>query len=309
MRIIFMGTPDFAVPSLEELIKSKYEVTAVFTQPDKPKGRGKKLTPPPIKEKALENNIPVFQPKSIKEPSIIDKIIELSPDMIVVVAYGQILPKKVLETPKLGCINVHASLLPKFRGAAPINWAIIKGEEITGVTTMYMEEGLDTGDMILKNEIEIGDLTAGELHDKLSVLGAELLVSTIEQIVENKAPREKQNSDESSYAPILDKALGEINWHRSAKEIYNLIRGVCPWPTAYTTYKGNKFKIWKAKWINDDSEKEPGVILEVNKEGIYVNTGKNILIIEELQFPGGKRMAVGEYIKGNEIEKNIRLGE
>ncbi len=309
MKIIFMGTPEFAVASLEELVNKGYDVIGVFTQPDKPKGRGKKLTPPPVKEKALEYNIPVFQPKNIKEAEMVDKITELCPDIIVVVAYGQILPKKVLDTPKLGCINVHASLLPKYRGAAPINWAIINGEEKTGVTTMYMEEGLDTGDMILKNEIQIGELTAGELHDKLSLLGAEVLGLTIEQILQNKAPRESQNSNESSYAPMLNKSLGQIDWNKSAKEIYNLIRGVNPWPTAYTSYNDNRFKIWKAKYTSEESTKEPGTIIKVNTKGIYVCTGKNVLIIEEVQFPGGKRLAVSEYIKGNDIKENAILGE
>jgi len=309
MRIVFMGTPEFAVPSLMECVNRGYDVVGVFTQPDKPKGRGNKLTAPPVKDKALEYHIPVFQPNSIKKTDIVDKILQLSPDMIVVVAYGQILSRRILDIPQLGCINVHASLLPKYRGAAPINWAIIRGEEVTGITTMYMDEGLDTGDMILKREISIKDQTAGELHDQLALLGAEVLGQTIDQIVENRVHREQQKSDLSTYAPMLNKSLGEINWHWTAKEIYNLIRGVNPWPTAYTTYKGNKFKIWKSQYREEECIQEPGTVVKVKEEGIFVCTGKDVLIIEEIQFPGGKRMEVREYIKGNTIEKNGVLGE
>ncbi len=309
MRIIFMGTPEFAVPSLMECVNRGYDVVGVFTQPDKPKGRGNKLTAPPVKERALACNIPVFQPNSIKKADIIDKIVQLNPDIIVVVAYGQILSRKILEIPKLGCINVHASLLPKYRGAAPINWAIIRGEEITGITTMYMDEGLDTGDMILKKEMRIKDQTAGELHDQLALLGAEVLGTTIDQIIENRVLREQQKSNQSTYAPMLNKSLGEINWHRTAEEIYNLIRGVNPWPTAYTTYKGNRFKIWKSQSTEEECIQEPGTVMKVNEQGIFVCTSKGVLVIEEIQFPGGKRMEVREYIKGNNMEKNEVLGE
>ena len=304
-----MGTPEFAVPSLEELIHRGHEVLGVFTQPDKPKGRGKKLTPPPIKEKAKAHNIKVYQPERIKNTEIFELLEEMSPDCIVVVAYGQLLPKTILALPRYGCINVHASLLPKYRGAAPINWAIIKGEEITGITAMYMSEGLDTGDMIIKEEVFIHDQTAGELTDELALVGAHVIGETLDLLITNRAPRIKQNEFLSSYAPLLKKELGNIIWSKSAKEIHNLIRGLNPWPTAFTTYKGEIFKVWKSKYIPDDCNLPPGSITMIDKNGIYVNTGNGTLVIEELQIPNGKRMAVGEYLKGNAMEKNAILGE
>ena len=309
MKIIFMGTPEFAVPCLDKLIDEGHEIIAVFTQPDKPKGRGKKLLPSPVKEKALAYGIPVFQPNNIKKLEVINQIESLFPECIVVVAYGQILPKKILELPPFGCINVHASLLPRYRGAAPINWSIIKGEVITGITTMYMDEGLDTGDMILKKTVTILDKTAGQLHDELSLVGAEALIETIALIGENKAPRQKQNEKESSYAPMINKSLGKINWGNPSNEIYNLIRGVNPWPTAYTTYKGTVLKVWEASMTGEECNQQPGQILRVNSQGIFVCTGKDVLLIQELQFPNGRRMAVGEYLKGNTIEANTILGE
>lgn len=309
MKIIFMGTPDFAVPCLTEIISKGHDVLAVVTQPDRPKGRGKKLTSPPVKEKALAYNIPVLQPEKIKEECFISEIEKLAPDCIVVVAFGQILPKKILDIPPFGCINVHASLLPKYRGAAPINWAIIHGEKISGVTTMYMDEGLDTGDMILKKEVPIGDNTAGELHDQLALAGAEILGETLKLIEKEQAPRIKQTDDESSYAPIMDKNTGKIDWKNSAESIYNLIRGVNPWPTAFTTYKGEKFKVWKAKVSEECCNEEPGKIIKVDKEGLFVCTANGVLIIEEIQFPNSKRMTVDAYLRGHEIENNIILGE
>ena len=309
MRIIFMGTPEFAVPCLEELVNSGHEIIGVFTQPDKPKGRGKKLTPPPVKEKAISYNIPVHQPNNIKKADTISIIDNLSPDCIVVVAYGQILPKQILNIPPLGCINVHASLLPKYRGAAPINWAVVNGETITGITTMYMDEGLDTGDMIIKKEISIKDKTAGELYNELAFVGAEVLGETMDLIAQNNAPRQKQNDSESTYAPMMDKSLGKIIWDMSAIEIYNLVRGVNPWPTAYTFYKGNRFKIWKAAFVNEECSEKVGTILRANQNGIFVCTGNGILVIEKIQFPNGRRMPVGEFLKGNIIENNVILGD
>ncbi|MCT4621381.1 MAG: methionyl-tRNA formyltransferase [Marinisporobacter sp.] len=309
MKIVFMGTPDFAVPCLTEIIENGHEVLAVITQPDRPKGRGKKLTPPPVKVKAMEYNIDVLQPEKIKEEESVKKIEALAPDCIVVVAFGQILPKSILDIPSLGCINVHASLLPKYRGAAPINWAIINGEKVSGVTTMYMEEGLDTGDMILKAEVPIGEKIAGELHDELSLEGAKLLGKTLKLIEENKAPREKQDDEKSSYASMMDRNTGKINWQNTAQSIYNLIRGLNPWPTAVTTYKEKKFKIWKAQVINENCEGLPGKIIKVNKEGIFVCTGEGVLLLEEIQFPNSKRMRVDAYLRGHEIENNVILGE
>ncbi len=310
MKILYMGTPEFAVPCLETLINSKHEIIGVFTQPDKPSGRGQKVNITPVKEKALEYNIPIFQPSTLKNIDVINQIQNLNPDLIVVVAYGQILPKEILQLPKHGCINVHASLLPKYRGAGPINWVIINGEKKTGITTMYMDVGLDTGDMILKEEIEIGEYeTAGELHDRLMNLGAKVLDNTMALIEREEIKPIPQNHDESSYAPMLTKELGKINWSKSAEEIKDLIRGTIPWPTSYTTYKGQIMKIWKSRVIESSIVKTPGKIVEVQKDCILVATGKNILAIEEIQFSGKKRMNVKDYLIGNNIEIGNNLGE
>ncbi|CEO27057.1 methionyl-tRNA formyltransferase [Paraclostridium sordellii] len=309
MKIVFMGTPEFAVPCLQKIIDEGHEVLAVVTQPDKPKGRGKKLAMPPVKELALKYNIDVYQPVKAREDSFVEKLKEINPELIVVVAFGQILPKSILDIPKFGCVNVHASLLPKYRGAAPLNWVIINGEEKTGVTTMYMDVGLDTGDMILKSEIALDDeITAGELHDKMMVQGAEVLKDTIDLISKGEAPREKQNDEETCYSPIMDKSLGNIDWSKSATDIHNLIRGVNPWPSAYTTYDKQTMKIWKTKVLDKLSEKTPGTILSVDKNGIEVSTGDKVLQISEIQMSGKKRMIVSEYIKGNDISTGIVLG-
>ncbi|CEK39261.1 methionyl-tRNA formyltransferase [[Clostridium] sordellii] len=309
MKIVFMGTPEFAVPCLQKIIDEGHEVLAVVTQPDKPKGRGKKLAMPPVKELALKYNIDVYQPVKAREDSFVEKLKEINPELIVVVAFGQILPKSILDIPKFGCVNVHASLLPKYRGAAPLNWVIINGEEKTGVTTMYMDVGLDTGDMILKSEIPLDDeITAGELHDKMMVQGAEVLKDTIDLISKGEAPREKQNDEETCYSPIMDKSLGNIDWSKSATDIHNLIRGVNPWPSAYTTYDKQTMKIWKTKVLDKLSEKTPGTILSVDKNGIEVSTGDKVLQISEIQMSGKKRMIVSEYIKGNDISTGIVLG-
>ncbi|WP_129596348.1 methionyl-tRNA formyltransferase [Anaerophilus nitritogenes] len=309
MKIIFMGTPDFSVPCLKQIIEDGHEVIGVFTQPDRPKGRGKKFTPPPVKEIATQYNIPVFQPEKIREEESVKKIKELGPDCIVVVAFGQILPKSILETPHFGCINVHASLLPKYRGAAPINWAIINGEKISGVTTMYMDEGLDTGDMILKKEVPIDDKIAGDFYDELSIEGAKLLKETLVLIEKKCAPREKQIHEESNYASILDKNTGKIDWKNTAEDIYNLIRGLNPWPVAYTTYNGQKMKIWKAKVLQENCNETLGKIIKVSQEGLSIATKEKILLIEEIQFPNSKRMTVDAYLRGHAIEKDIILGE
>lgn len=309
MKIVFMGTPDIAVPCLQKIIDEKYDILGVVTQPDKPKGRGKKLGMSSVKELAIENNIPVYQPIKARDEEFIETMKTLNPDVIVVVAFGQILPKDILEIPKLGCINVHVSLLPKYRGAAPINWVIINGEEKTGVTTMYMDEGLDTGDMILKTEVNLDDnITAGELHDKMMNIGAETLKETLKLIGEGTAPREVQNHEEFSYAPIMNKSLGNIDFSKNAMEIHNLVRGVNPWPSAYTTYNGVTMKIWKTKVLDEESTKDAGTIIDVNKEGIKVSTKDKVLLIEEIQMPNKKRMLVGEYIKGNTIETGLVLG-
>ena len=309
MKIVFMGTPDIAKGCLQKLIDEKLDIVGVVTQADKPIGRGKKMGMPPVKELALEYNIPVYQPAKARDEEFINTLKEINPDLIIVVAYGQILPKALLDIPKFGCVNVHVSLLPKYRGAAPINWVIINGEQKTGVTTMYMNEGLDTGDIILQSEFALSDeITAGELHDIMMEQGGELLIETIDKIKNNCAPRIPQNDEESSYAPIMNKALGCIDFNKTAKEIHNLVRGVNPWPSAYTTYEDKTMKVWKTKVLNETTSKECGTILKVDKEGIRVATKDKVLLIEEIQMPNKKRVAVCEYIKGNKIEENTILG-
>lgn len=309
MRVLFMGTPDIAKGCLQKLIDEKYDIIGVVTQPDKPQNRGKKLGMPPVKELALKYDIPVYQPIKARDEEFVATLKELNPDIIVVVAFGQILPKSILDIPKFGCINVHVSLLPKYRGAAPINWVIINGEEKTGVTTMYMDEGLDTGDMILTEEFDLDDeITAGELHDKMKDRGADVLIETLKQIEKGTAHRIPQNHEEFTYAPMMNKALGEINWSKSAREIHNLVRGVNPWPSAYTTYEGSTMKVWKTEVLNETSDKEPGTILKVDKDGIRISTKDNVVLVKEIQMPGKKRVLVSEYIKGNNINTNTILG-
>ena len=307
MKIVFMGTPDFAVPSLKRIIK-EFGVEAVFTQPDKPKGRGKKVAYSPVKEVALENNIKVIQPIKLKEDrEAIDYLKELKPDFIKVVAFGQILTKEVLDIPKYGCINLHASLLPMYRGAAPLNWAIINGEKKSGNTTMLMDVGLDTGDMLLKDEVNITeDMTAGELHDILMERGANLLIETINGLYKGTIKGEKQ-SDETFYAKMLNKDLARINWNNSAQNIHNLIRGLNPWPIAYTNYEDKPMKIYESKVLNENSNKEPGTIINVDKNGIKVSTLEGILLIKKIQFPNGKPLTIEQYINGNEININEKL--
>lgn len=303
MNIVFMGTPEFAVPALKSII-DEFGVKAVFTQPDRPKGRGKKLAMSPVKEVAVEHNIPVYQPEVLKnDRESIEELKNIKPDFLIVVAYGQILTKEVLDIPKYACINLHASLLPKYRGAAPINWAIINGEIESGNTTMFMDEGLDTGDMLLKSKVEITeDMTAGELHDIMMKDGGELLVKTIHGIVDGTIRREKQGNTPTEYAKMLDKNVAKINWDLSSKEINNQIRGLNPWPVAYAQYDGQNMKIFKASPLEAKSKYEPGYIIEVSKDGIKIACGNGILLAECIQFPGGKNMKVSEYIKGNEIK-------
>jgi methionyl-tRNA formyltransferase len=302
MRILFMGTPDFAVPCLERLIQDGHEIVGVVTQPDKPKGRGHKLMPPPVKETALKNRIAVFQPQSLKNEGFLPELKNLQPDLIVVVAYGKILPRYVLEFPPHGCINVHASLLPKFRGAGPIQWSIIEGETITGVTTMYMGEQLDAGDMILKAETAIDDEeTAGTLFDRLAVMGAELLVETLTCMESGKVPREKQDESLVTYAPMVSRETGHIDWNKDAKAIRNLIRGTNPWPLSYSVYQGQTLKIIHATQ-GETSCGTPGEILAADKHGIRVACGNGeTLCIDEIQMQGSKRMRVADYLNGHEI--------
>lgn len=307
MNIVFMGTPDFAVPSLKKLIE-EYNVTAVLTQPDKPKGRGKKMAYSAVKEEALKHGIPIYQPVKLKEDlELIQTLKDLKPDFMIVVAFGQLLTKEVLDIPKYGCINLHGSLLPMYRGAAPIQWAVINDEKVTGNTTMLMDVGLDTGDMILKDEVEItNNMTSGELHDILMVRGADLLVKSMEGIVQGNIVMEKQ-SDETFYAKMLDKDLANISWNKSSLEIHNLVRGLNPWPIAYTSYKGERMKIFETEVLNENNTKDPGTIIDVNKSGIKVACGEGILLIKKVQFPNGKPLSIEQYINGHEIEKNIVL--
>ncbi|AKN29414.1 methionyl-tRNA formyltransferase [Clostridium carboxidivorans P7] len=310
MNIVFMGTPDFAVPSLKKLIE-KFNVTAVFTQPDKPKGRGKKLGMSAVKEVAVQYDIPVYQPEKLrKDIEALESLKNINPDFIVVVAYGQILTKEVLDTPKYGCINLHASLLPKYRGAAPINWAIINGEKESGNTTMFMDIGLDTGDMLLKSHVDITeDMTAGELHDILMEDGSELLVRTLEGIEDKTIKREKQGDSTTAYAAMLNKDMAKIDWNLSNREIKNLIRGLNPWPIAYTQYEGKNMKIYEASILDENSNYNPGYVIDVCNEGIKVACKEGSILLTNIQFPGGKPMKVSEYIRGHKLNKGITLGE
>lgn len=307
MKIVFMGTPDFAVPSLEALIE-KYGVEAVFTQPDRPKGRGKKMAFSPVKEVAIRHDIKVFQPEKLKDDrEAIEYLKDLKPDFIIVVAFGQILTKEVLDIPKYGCINLHASLLPMYRGAAPLNWVVINGERKSGNTTMLMDVGLDTGDMLLKDEVEITEnMTAGELHDILMVRGGNLLIETIEGVANGTIKGIKQEG-ETCYAKMLSKNTGKISWDKSAIEIHNLIRGLNPWPIAHTTYKGDNMKIYESEVLNENSNKEPGTILNVNKTGMKVSCNEGVLLVKKVQFPNGKPLTIEQYINGKDIEVGCKL--
>ena len=308
MKIVFMGTPDFSVPTLKQLI-AHHDVIAVVTQPDKRKGRGKAMQFPPVKETALEYNIPVYQPEKVREEAFVEELREMNPDVIVVVAFGQILPESILNIPKYGCINIHASLLPKYRGAAPIQWAVIDGEKETGVTSMYMEKGLDTGDMIDKLVVQIMPKETGEsLHDKLSLAGGELILETLEKLSSGTAVRTKQDDSLSCYAGMLTKELGRIDWNWSAERIERLIRGLNSWPSAYTAFGKKTLKIWDADVEDTASGKLPGEVVSVAKDHFSVQTGKGLLVIKEVQLQGKKRMPVSAFLLGNHVEDGMRLG-
>ncbi|MCQ1528063.1 methionyl-tRNA formyltransferase [Lutispora saccharofermentans] len=310
MRIVFMGTPDFAVPSLKALYDKGYDICSVVAQPDRPKGRGNKLAAPPVKAAALEMGLEVHQPQKIKSPEFVKFLTDIKPDIIIVVAFGQILSKEILDIPAFGCINVHASLLPKLRGAAPINWSIINGDEATGITTMYMDIGLDTGDMLARKEVRIGkDTNAKELHDELSIVGAEVLLKTIDDILSGCSIRTKQNHEEATYAPILTKDMGKIDWSWDCKKIYDLIRGTYPWPGAFSYYDDKMFKIYASKPVDAERLNTAwGKIVEVNKDSIVISCGKGFLSISEIQFENQKRMKVEDYLRGHSIENNISIG-
>ncbi len=307
MKIVFMGTPDFSVPTLKYLIEN-HEVVGIFTQPDRPKGRGKKLAPPPIKEFAGDYDIPVFQPERIKTDENVEILRDLDPELIVVVAYGQIINREILDMPSYGCINVHASLLPELRGASPINTAIVRGFKETGVTTMKMDIGLDTGDMLYKKIVKIDDeMNAGELHDVLMMLGVEVLKETLDNIDDIKPI--PQDHKKSSYAPIIKKEMAKIDWKDSSADIYNLIRGYNPWPVAYTTLDEKRLKIFKATIEDIKSDKEAGTVVNFDKNGLLVQTGDKVINIQEVQLPGGKRMSIDKFAAGYNIENGMKLGE
>lgn len=315
MRVVFMGTPDFAVNTLEAIIGAGHEVVAVVTQPDKPKGRGKALAFTPVKEVAVREGIAVLQPVRIKEEGVYEQLAAYAPDVVVVVAYGQIIPESILNLPKYGCINVHASLLPAYRGAAPIQWAVINGEKESGVTTMYMAKGLDTGDMIDKVVLPLAeDETGGSLHDKLAAAGAELLLETLAKLENGTAVRTPQKDEESSYAHMLTKQLGSIDWSKSAAEIERLIRGLNPWPSAYTKLANKTLKLWTASVIaeenfaNADSNAVVGQIVYVDKKHFIVKTGEGYLAVEELQLEGKKRMLSDAFLRGYALTTDVVLG-
>lgn len=304
MRIVFMGTPDFAVASLKKLIDEKYDIAAVFTQPDKPRDRGMKLSYSPVKELALENNIPVYQPTKLRDGTATELIKSLRPDILVVVAYGRILPDDMLEVPKYGAINVHASLLPKYRGAAPIQWAVLNGDKITGVTTMYLASEMDTGDIIYTSETEIGEFeTSGELFDRLMVMGAELLDRTLRDIEAGTAPRTQQDHSKASYVKMLDKSLSPIEWAKTPREIIKQIYGLQPWPVATAELDGKVFKIYSAEYTQNKTVKTPGSVVSAGKKGIEIAClGGETLLITELQAAGKKRMKASDYLLGHPIK-------
>lgn len=309
MRVVFMGTPDFSVPTLQKIIDEKHEVAAVVTQPDKPKGRGKAVQFTPVKELAVKYGIPVYQPQRIKQnEAFYEMMKELQPDVCVVVAFGQILPKEILDLPKFGCVNVHASLLPKYRGAAPIQWVILDGEKESGVTTMMMDVGLDTGDMLLKETVPLDEKeTGGSLHDKLSEIGGELLIETLKQLEAGTIVRTPQGDAESNYAKMLTKELGKIDFQRPAAELERLIRGLNPWPSAFTSLHGKTLKIWDANVVDAEGSARPGEIIAVDKASFTVMTGCQALEIMELQLEGKKRMTTEAFLRGYSVEKGELL--
>ena len=304
MRIVFMGTPDFASASLKKLIDEKFDVVGVFTQPDKPKGRGMELCASPVKELALANGLPVFQPVKMRDGTALAQIKALEPDILVVVAYGRILPDDILAVPKYGAINVHGSLLPKYRGAAPIQWAVLNGDKITGVTTMYLASEMDTGDIIYTAETEIGEYeTSGELFDRLRDMGAELLVKTLRDIDAGIAPRTPQDHSKASYVTMLDKSICPIDWNRTPREVLKHIYGLQPWPVATMELEGKTVRVFAAKYTDGKTEKAPGAVVSTDKGGLEIACADGeTLLITELQAPGKKRMGAEDYLRGHQIK-------
>ena len=308
MKVVYMGTPDFAVGPLEAIIKAGHDVTAVVTQPDKPKGRGKEMAMSPVKECALQYHIPVLTPVKIKAAEAVEELKQYPADIFVVAAFGQILSEEILNMPKYGCINIHASLLPKYRGAAPIQWSIIDGEEETGITIMQMDKGLDTGDILFQKKVAITAEETGEsLFDKLALTGAEFVVEALERIEKGDVHPIKQEDEKSSYAKMLSKSVGKIDWTQSAVVIERLIRGLNSWPSAYTTYKGKQLKIWSAT-VEPHEAGEPGTVAKVSKDAVYIRTGEGTLALKEIQLEGKKRMTTKEFLLGRSFEEGEKLG-
>ncbi|HEC49576.1 MAG TPA: methionyl-tRNA formyltransferase [Candidatus Desulfofervidus auxilii] len=308
-KILFFGTPEFALPSLKALIETPNEILGVVTQPDRPKGRGRKLTPPPIKVLAQKHNLPIYQPEAVRDKVFLKEVQQLKPDLLVVVAFGQFLPKALLEIPPLGGINVHPSLLPKYRGAAPINWAIINGETITGISIIKVSLQMDSGDILFQKAISIEpDETAGELHDKLATLGAEALLETIRQMQSGTIISIPQDDRLATYAPKLKREDGYIHWDKPAINIANLIRGLAPFPGAYTYLDGKLLKLFRPKTISTSVEAPPGTIVEATHDGLKISTGQGVLLIKEVQLQGKRRLPVKEFIKGHPDLKGKKLG-
>lgn len=307
MKIVFMGTPDFSVSALNSLAEA-HEISMVVTQPDRARGRGKKVIPSPVKKRALELGIPVFQPKRLRDQESMDRVIEESADVIVVVAFGQILPKEILEAPEYGCINIHASILPKHRGAAPIHRAIQAGDKKSGVTIMQMDEGLDTGDMLMTEEVAIpSTMTTGQLHDQLSELGARMINDALYKLEKGEIEKEPQDHQKASYAAKISKEEAEIDWHLDAESIHNSIRAFDPFPGAWTRFGSIKLKCFASSFKDLESKGVPGEIIEVTEGEIFVQTGKGILLLTEIQAPGKRRMPVSEFLRGNALEKGVVL--
>lgn len=303
MRIVFMGTPDFAAASLKKLLDEGFDVVGVFTQPDKPKGRGMELAYSPVKELALAHSLPVYQPEKMRDGTALEAVKALAPDILVVVAYGRILPDDILAVPQYGAINVHGSLLPKYRGAAPIQWAVLNGDKTTGVTTMYLASEMDTGDIIYTAETEIGEFeTSGELFDRLKDMGAELLVKTLRDIEAGVAPRREQEHDKASYVKMLDKTYSPIDFTKDVRGVIKWIYGLQPWPTATATLDGATYKVFAAEYTDTKTDKAPGAVVSTGKRGIEIACGKGeTVMITELQAPGKKRMSAADFLRGHSI--------
>jgi len=308
LRTVFMGTPAFALQTLQGLVDAGCNLVGVYTQPDRPKGRGKQMAAPPVKELARQHGIPVYQPHKLRQPEVVAELEALAPDLIVVVAYGQILPQSVLDIPTHGCINVHASLLPRYRGAAPFNKAIIDGATETGITTMYMDVGLDTGDMLVKKTLTIGaEETAGELHDRLAVLGREAMEETLRQLCAGTLRREAQDDAQSSYAPMMKKEDGRIDWSRSALEVHNQVRGLDPWPGAYTSLDGEMLKLARTT-PQDNGDMPPGTVIAADRDGVRIACGSGTLLVRELQLAGRKRLGAADFVRGCPLQPGTCLG-